>query len=188
MSGKGQSQGDKGKAPAKKRVCRDTPPASPSDPSFSDASSSSSSTDQEDSFTKFWPATKREPLYLSKPQEEDLVRWLRYNPILWKISLSEYLRRSTKEAIWENKAAEMKVDVFDLLKWYQGRRLLFRKLVNIGPGLLSTRNKWILANYSFLREKGDPRARTPTPEPEPERKRHKIVCKRRASDSESEEF
>ncbi len=163
---KGKGNKGKGKAPPKKRVCRDT----------STSTSTSTSTDGDDHH-----------LELSKPQEEDMVMWLRHNPILWKVDVAEYLRRSTKNTIWENKAAELKVDVFDLMKWFQGRRLLFRHLSQMRAVTLSANKKWIVDNYSFLNFQHYSRTESPVKvEPRAESSHdshHPVYYRRTSSDS-----
>ncbi|XP_034020470.1 uncharacterized protein LOC117505047 [Thalassophryne amazonica] len=92
---------------------------------------------------------------LSREEEELMVEWLRDHPEMYDKRLSQYKNIQRKDALWDEKAREMKKDTAKLKVWYKSLRTrmgkLMKKKTTKGDEELTDRDKWILANLEFLR-------------------------------------
>ena len=112
----------------------DDPPTPPSDPQV----------------LKGTAGAKKGTYTLSLEQEEDVVEWLKGNDFLWLRSSRDYTR---KKAAWEAKAAELRITLQHLEKWWKNTKDWYVKVKKgksgQGARRLTDRDRWLLTHLSF---------------------------------------
>ena len=78
---------------------------------------------------------KAVPLTLTEQQEDDVVEWIRDNPILYSKGLKEYKDTARKQRLWEEKGRELNLESATvLMTWYNSMRTRLGKLtLNMDP-------------------------------------------------------
>ncbi|CAH1258928.1 Hypp2110 [Branchiostoma lanceolatum] len=90
---------------------------------------------------------------LSEAEEETMLAWLREHPELYNKKVKEYKNLRRKEALWQEKAAEMGRSVEHLQTWYRSMRTrMARLLKNKSSGEFTDRDAWVMENLAFLRK------------------------------------
>jgi len=84
-----------------------------------------------------------------------MLDFLRDNPILWNLKMTDYRRKDKKDKIWEDQAQLMNRDT-DLLKgWFRSLRDTFTRLdrrkTGDGAPQLTEREVWIISKFAFLK-------------------------------------
>ncbi|XP_072171008.1 uncharacterized protein [Diadema setosum] len=86
--------------------------------------------------------------------EDDLVEWLRENPILWDSTQRDFRQAKKKESMWTDKAKELNRSGNFLKGWYKNLRDQFVKLKKdkLGDGArrFTYREQWVLERFEFL--------------------------------------
>jgi hypothetical protein len=88
--------------------------------------------------------------------EEDLmVDFLRDNPILWNIRLTDYRRKDKQEQIWGDQATKMDKNPELLKIWFKSLRdnhtRLLKKKSGDGARELTERDEWVKLKFQFLK-------------------------------------
>ncbi|XP_071505419.1 uncharacterized protein [Diadema antillarum] len=86
--------------------------------------------------------------------EDDLVEWLRENPILWDSTQRDFRQAEKKERMWTIKAKELNRSGNSLKGWYKNLRDQFVKLKKDKMGdagrRFTYREQWVLEHFEFL--------------------------------------
>ena len=138
------------------------PPRSPTPPSGSDdAASHVPSEDSERPRSPTPPPrqAKKKPRMsadLRAPQEEEMVEWLKENPMLYNKRQTDYRDKAKKAALWCDQARRMDLDVKVIKTWYDSIRTRYTKILKdmtaYGSGVteLTERQQWICDKFVFL--------------------------------------
>ena len=65
---------------------------------------------------------KKSPCNLSIADEELMLEFIRDNPVLWNIKMSDYRRKDKKDKIWEDQAQLMEKTADTLKGWFRSLR------------------------------------------------------------------
>lgn len=100
--------------------------------------------------------TKEARFIFSDDQEEDIVNWLRENPILYNKKLREYSTGGTrKQKLWEDKAADLGCSTTQLYRWWESMRTMYGKLTKSQSGQgtpnFTERQEWIIKTFNFIK-------------------------------------
>ncbi|KAJ8021187.1 hypothetical protein HOLleu_40982 [Holothuria leucospilota] len=86
--------------------------------------------------------------------EDNLVEWLRENPILWDSAHRDFRLTKKKENMWVEKAKDLDKNGDFLKGWYKDLRDQFVKLrkekSGAGARRLTYREEWVLQRFQFL--------------------------------------
>ena len=98
---------------------------------------------------------KNKAVILSEEQEVQLGEWLRNHPEFYTKSLKAYKDVGKKRSLWDDKAAELKMESGDLLRtWYESIRTRIGKMLKGKSGSaardLTEREKFLKDNFGFL--------------------------------------
>lgn len=98
---------------------------------------------------------------LTEAQKEEVIDWLKDNPSIYSKRMTDYKDSQNKEKLWEDKAADMGVEVAALKTFYKSNRTqisrLKRTVGKSGEGAetvedLSATDKWVWEKFSFLKD------------------------------------
>ena len=98
---------------------------------------------------------------LTEAQNEEVIDWLKDNHSIYSKRMTEYKDQLNKEKLWEDKAADMGVEVAALKTFYKSNRTqmsrLKRTVGKSGEGAetaedLSATDKWVWEKFSFLKD------------------------------------
>ena len=98
---------------------------------------------------------------LTEAQKEEVIDWLKDNPSIYSKRMTDYKDSQNKEKLWEDKAADMGVQVAALKTFYKSNRTqmsrLKRTVGKSGEGAetaedLSATDKWVWEKFSFLKD------------------------------------
>jgi len=107
---------------------------------------------------------KNKPYYyttLTDAQKEEVIDWLKDNPSIYAKRLTDYKDSQKKEKLWEDKAADMGVEVADLKTFYKSNRTkmtrIKRTVGKSGDGAetvedLSATDNWVWEKFSFIKD------------------------------------
>lgn len=107
---------------------------------------------------------KNKPYYystLTEAQKEEVIDWLKDNPSIYAKRLTDYKDSQKKEKLWEDKAADMGVEVADLKTFYKSNRTKMtrvkRTVGKSGDGAetvddLSATDNWVWEKFSFIKD------------------------------------
>ena len=71
---------------------------------------------------------QRQPkLDLKSQEEEDLILWVRDNPILYNAKNENYKYKKQKEQLWAQKAQDIGCTLEQIKAWWNGLRTRYRK-------------------------------------------------------------
>lgn len=94
------------------------------------------------------------PLQLSQEVEEQVVEWIKSNPLLFDKADEDYRKIGQKHRMWEEKAESLGITHSQLTTWYESLRTRFGRLTKKKSGdgakRLTSREQWILKVFSFL--------------------------------------
>lgn len=98
---------------------------------------------------------KKNPCNLSIADEELMLEFIRDNPVLWNVKMTDYRRKDKKDKMWEDQAQLMEKTADTLKGWFRSLRdthtRLDKKKSGDGTPCLTEREKWILSNFVFLK-------------------------------------
>ena len=98
---------------------------------------------------------KKSPCNLSIADEELMLEFIRDNPVLWNIKMTDYRRKDKKDKIWEDQAQLMEKTADTLKGWFRSLRdshtRLDKKKSGDGTPDLTEREEWILSKFVFLK-------------------------------------
>ena len=101
------------------------------------------------------PRKRRDPVILSPEMEEDMVEWLKVNPMFYNKQLNSFKCTGNKNKLWEDKAKSIGLTKGQLDTWYKSMRTSFGKLTQKKSGQaaksLTEREQWILIVFDFLK-------------------------------------
>lgn len=93
--------------------------------------------------------------WLTQDTEDELIDWIKNNPMLWDKTLNEYRNKQKKNALWEEKAKEVHLTKDELYTWYDSLRTRYGRLLltksGDGSKPLTDREQWILRNFEFVK-------------------------------------
>ena len=107
---------------------------------------------------------RNKPYYyatLTEAQKEEVIDWLKDNPSIYSKRMTDYKDSQNKEKLWEDKAADMGVEVAALKTFYKSNRTQMSRLKKTvgksGEGAetvedLSATDKWVWEKFSFLKD------------------------------------
>ncbi|KAL8602103.1 hypothetical protein ACOMHN_007373 [Nucella lapillus] len=107
---------------------------------------------------------KNKPYYyttLTEVQNEEVIDWLKDNPSIYAKRLSYYKDSQKKEKIWEDKAADMGLEVADLKTFYKSNHTKMtrvkRTVGKLGDGAetvedMSATDNWVWEKFSFIKD------------------------------------
>ncbi|OWF44427.1 hypothetical protein KP79_PYT20486 [Mizuhopecten yessoensis] len=107
---------------------------------------------------------KNKPYYystLTEAQKEEVIDWLKDNPSIYAKRLTDYKDSQKKEKLWEDKAADMGVEVADLKTFYKSNRTKMtrvkRTVGKSGDGAetvddLSATDNWVWEKFSLIKD------------------------------------
>lgn len=97
---------------------------------------------------------KKNPCNLSNADEELMLEFIRENPVLWNVKMTDYRRKDKKEKIWEDQAQLMEKTADTLKGWFRSLRdthtRLDKKKSGDGAPYLTEREEWIISKFVFL--------------------------------------
>ena len=92
---------------------------------------------------------KKNPCNLSIADEELMLEFIRDNPVLWNVKMTEYRRKDKKDKIWEDQAQLMEKTADTLKGWFRTLRdthtRLDKKKSGDGTPDLTEREEWIIS-------------------------------------------
>jgi hypothetical protein len=92
---------------------------------------------------------------LTPVQEQEMVEWLEFHPLLWNKKMMDYKDTGKKEAFWKTQAEKMEKDLEMIMTWYRSIRTRFGRLKKLpsgsGTSELTERDQWVLTQFEFLR-------------------------------------
>ena len=95
------------------------------------------------------------PCNLSTTDEQLMLEFIRDNPILWNVKMTDYRRKDKKDKIWEDQAQLMGKTADTLRCWFRSLRdthtRLDKKKSGDGASDLTEREEWIKSNFTFLK-------------------------------------
>ena len=84
-----------------------------------------------------------------------MLEFIRDNPVLWNIKMTDYRRKDKKEKIWEDQAQLMEKTADTLKGWFWSLRdthtRLDKKKSGDGAPQLTEREEWVISNFVFLK-------------------------------------
>ena len=88
--------------------------------------------------------------------EEEMVNWVKDNPVLYNKGAEYYKRGVDKKQLWADKAKEVGIPLADLQKWYETNRTRYGKISKRKSGdgarQLTPRQQWVLKSFDFLKD------------------------------------
>jgi hypothetical protein len=98
---------------------------------------------------------KKNTSTLSVADEELMMEFIRDNPMLWNIKMTDYRRKDKKDKIWEDQAQLMEETADNLKVWFRSVRdthtRLDKKKSGDGAPELTEREEWIISKFGFLK-------------------------------------
>ena len=98
---------------------------------------------------------KKNPCNMSTADEELMLEFIRDNPVLWNVKMTDYRRKDKKDKIWDDQAPRMEKQADTLKGWFRSLRdthtRLDKKKSGDGAPDLTQREKWIISNFVFLK-------------------------------------
>jgi hypothetical protein len=98
---------------------------------------------------------KKTPCSLNLEEEDQMLDFLRDNPVLWNMKMTDYRRKDKKDKIWEDQAQLMNRTTDTLKGWFRSLRDTFtrldRKKSGDGAPQLTEREDWIISKFAFLK-------------------------------------
>jgi hypothetical protein len=98
---------------------------------------------------------KKNPCNLSIADEELMLEFIRDNPVLWNVKMTDYRRTDKKDKIWEDQAQLMEKTADTLKGWFRSLRdthtRLDKKKSGDGAPDLTEREQWIISKFVFLK-------------------------------------
>ena len=98
---------------------------------------------------------------LTEAQKEEVIDWLKDNPSIYSKRMADYKDSQNKDKLWEDKAADMGVEVAALKTFYKSNRTqmsrLKRTVQKSGEGAetvqdMSATDKWVWEKIFFLKD------------------------------------
>ena len=84
-----------------------------------------------------------------------MLEFIRDNPVLWNIKMTDYRRKDKKDKIWEDQAQLMEKTADTLKGWFRSLRdshtRFDKKKSGDGTPDLTEREEWILSKFVFLK-------------------------------------
>ena len=130
-----------------------TPPRERSRESSISSSVSTSSRLADDKGRKKKKRAKRNPCNLSIAEEDLMLEFIRDNPALWNVKMTDYRRKEKKDKIWKDQAQLMEKTADPRKGWFVSLRDTHTHLdKNSGDGApeLTEREEWIISKFVFL--------------------------------------
>ena len=98
---------------------------------------------------------KKNPCNLSIADEELMLEFIRDNPVLWNVKMTDYRRKDKKDKIWEDQAQLMEKTADTLKGWFRSLRdthtRLDKRKSGDGAPHLTEREEWIVSKFVFLK-------------------------------------
>ncbi|KAL8608227.1 hypothetical protein ACOMHN_016682 [Nucella lapillus] len=97
---------------------------------------------------------KNKPYYyttLTEAQKEEVIDWLKDNPSIYAKRLTDYKDSQKKEKLWEDKAADMGVEVADLKTFYKSNRTKMSRVKRTTVEDLSATDNWVWEKF-FIKD------------------------------------
>ena len=98
---------------------------------------------------------RKNPCNLSIDDEELMLEFIRDNPVLWNIKMTDYRRKDKKDKIWEDQAQLMNKTADTLKGWFRSLRdthtRLDKRKSGAGAPQLTEREEWIITKFAFLK-------------------------------------
>lgn len=92
---------------------------------------------------------------MSIAEEEVMLEFIRDNPVLWNVKMTDYRRKDKKDKIWEDQANLMAKTADALKVWFRSLRdthtRLDKKKSGDGAPELTEREEWVISNFTFLK-------------------------------------
>ncbi|XP_051807878.1 FK506-binding protein 5-like [Acanthochromis polyacanthus] len=133
-------------SPIPQEGSRESPPAS----SHSSRAASTSSKHK-----KKKQRAKKSEFSLNFAEEDQMLDFIRDNPILWNVKLTDYRRKDKKEKLWQEQAELMDRSSETLQGWFRSLRdtnTRLDKKKSGDPGVIFTqREDWIYTKFAFLK-------------------------------------
>ena len=133
-------------------------PRSPNSPDEEQATSSKATTSSSQPRTSGSHRQLEEKLLLTPEQESHLVDYFENHPEFWDKENSGFKRKAKKQALIDDLAKELDLVGSSILTWFQSQRSMYGRLLKKTQGssgialrMATARQKWNLANFSFLR-------------------------------------
>ena len=88
-------------------------------------------------------------------QETAIVEFVKEHPELYDKELAHFHNRQKKEALWAEISAELKLQPFDLRRWFESQRTRHGKLSKLqsgqAPREMTKRQSWVYQQMGFLK-------------------------------------
>ena len=98
---------------------------------------------------------KKNPCNLSIADEELMLEFIRDNPVLWNVKMTDYRRKDKKDKIWEDQVQLMEKTADTLKVWFRSLRdthtRLDKKTSGDGAPDLTEREEWIISKFGLLK-------------------------------------
>ena len=97
---------------------------------------------------------KKDPLYITDDQADDIIQWLKEHPCIYNKGLRDYRDTAKKSKLWQDKAKDLGLDPLRLQTWVDSMRSRFGRLTQTKSGQgakeHTERETWILQKFSFF--------------------------------------
>ena len=94
-------------------------------------------------------------------QETAIVEFVKEHPELYDKEHARFHDRQKKEALWAEISAELKLQSFDVRRWFESQRTRYGKLSKLksgqAPREMTKRQSWVYQQMGFLRPISDQR-------------------------------
>ena len=97
---------------------------------------------------------KKKDFNLNPEDEDKMLDFIRDNPVLWNLKMTDYRRKDKKAKLWVDQAELMGKSVENLKGWFRSLRDTHTRLhkTKSGSGVpqFTEREEWIIKKFAFL--------------------------------------
>ena len=100
-------------------------------------------------------SAKRARVCATDSQEISIVEFVKQHPELYDKELPHFHDRTRREALWAEISADLKLQPFDVRRWFESQRTRYGKLSKLQSGQfpreMTKRQSWVCQQMGFLK-------------------------------------